>query len=205
MSAKPTTRSRENPFTRRREPLNFLLWLGIVGSILIFTALLGIYVIRKVGPNWRETPLPGVFWLSTVVIILSSVSLHEAKEAFHKERFPLYRICLSITIFLGMVFVGTQGYGWLHMVEQGFPMRGNPSAGFVYVLTGLHVVHVLGGLVYMGVLLREAMKNQSYIDSFVYSVNPPNRLKIKLLTTYWYFADVLWLYLFLFLLYHHAN
>ena len=205
MSAKPTTRSRENPFTKRREPLHFMLWLGIVGSVLIFTALLGIYVIRKVGPHWTETPLPGAFWLSTVVIILSSVSLHEAREAFNKDRFALYRICLSLTLFLGMVFVGTQGFGWLNMVERGFTMQGNPSAGFVYVLTGLHVVHVLGGLIYMGVLLREAMKNQSYVDSFVYSVNPPNRLKIKLLTTYWHFADVLWLYLFLFLLYHHAN
>lgn len=205
MPAKPTTRSRENPFTKRREPLHFLLWMGILSSVLIFTVLLGIYIVRKVGPSWSATPLPGVFWLSTVVLILSSVSLHEAREAFYKERFALYRTCLSITLFLGMVFVGTQGYGWLQMVEQGFTLRSNPSAGFVYILTGLHVVHVLGGLLYMGVLLREATKNQSYIDSFVYSVNPPNRLKIRLMTIYWHFADVLWLYLFLFLLYHHAN
>ncbi|MPR33499.1 cytochrome c oxidase subunit 3 [Salmonirosea aquatica] len=204
MPTRPTTRSGENLFTKRREPLHFLLWLGIVGSVLIFTVLLGIYIVRKVGPNWYETPLPGIFWFSTVVIILSSISLHEAKEAFQKERFALYRICLGITLFLGMAFVGMQGYGWLHMIEQGFHLRGNPSAGFVYLLTGLHVVHILGGLIFMGVLFREATKNQSYIDSFVYSVNPPNQLKIKLMTTYWHFVDVLWLYLFLFLLYHHT-
>lgn len=205
MPAKPTTRSGENIFTKRREPLHFLLWMGILSSVLIFTVLLGIYAVRKVGPSWYETPLPGIFWLSTIVVFLSSVSLHEAGNAFQKERFAWYRIFLGITLFLGMAFVGMQGYGWLQMIDQGFTLRGNPSAGFVYVLTGLHVVHILGGLIYMGVLFREATKNQSYIDSFVYSVNPPNRLKIKLMTIYWHFVDVLWLYLFLFLLYHHNN
>jgi cytochrome c oxidase subunit III len=205
MSTKPKTRSGENIFTKRREPLHFLLWMGILGSVLIFTVLLGVYVIRKVGPNWYETPLPGIFWLSTIVIFLSSISLHEARNAFQKERFAWYRIGLGITLFLGMVFVSMQGYGWLQMIEQGFSMRGNPSAGFVYILTGLHVVHILGGLIFMGLLFREATKNQSYIDSFVYQVNPPNRLRIKLMTIYWHFVDVLWLYLFLFLLYHHNN
>lgn len=204
MPTQPKTSSKENSFTRRREPLNFLLWLGIVSSVLIFTVILGIYIVRKVGPNWQDAPLPGIFWLSTVVIILSSVSLHEAKDAFYKDRFSLYRICLSITLFLGMIFVGMQGYGWLQMVESGQVMEGNPSAGFVYVLTGLHVAHILGGLIFMGVLLREATKNRTYIDSFVYSVNAPNQLKVKLMTTYWHFVDVLWMFLFLFLLFHRT-
>jgi len=205
MPTRPKTSSKENPFTKRREPLHFLLWLGISSSVLIFTVILGIYIVRKVGPSWQNTPLPGVFWLSTVVILLSSVSLHEAKDAFNKERFALYRTCLTITLLLGMAFMGMQGYGWLQMTEQGILMQDNPSAGFVYVLTGLHVVHILGGLVFMGILFREATKNRSYVDSFVYSVNPPNQLRVRLMTIYWHFVDVLWLFLFLFLLYHHAN
>jgi len=205
MPTRPKTSSKENPFTKRREPLHFLLWLGISSSVLIFTVILGIYIVRKVGPSWQNTPLPGVFWLSTVVILLSSVSLHEAKDAFNKERFALYRTCLTVTLFLGMAFMGMQGYGWLQMTEQGSLMQDNPSAGFVYVLTGLHVVHILGGLVFLGILFREATKNRSYVDSFVYSVNPPNQLRVRLMTIYWHFVDVLWLFLFLFLLYHHAN
>ncbi len=205
MPTKPTTRSGENIFTRRREPLHFLLWLGIVGSVLIFTVLLVIYSMRKAGSDWQPTPLPGIFWISTLIILLSSVSIHEAENAFRKERFAVYRYCLALTLFLGMIFVGMQGFGWLQMMERGFAMEGNPSAGFVYVLSGLHVGHILGGLIFMGVLLGEAAKNQSYVDSFVYSVNPPNRLKLKLMAIYWHFVDVLWLYLFLFLLYHHAS
>lgn len=204
MPTRPKTSPKQDPFTKRREPLNFMLWLGILSSVLIFTVILVIYVIRKVGPTWQDTPLPGVFWLSTGVIILSSVSLHEAKGAFYKERFALYRTYLSITIFLGMIFMGMQGYGWLQMTEAGDVLAGNPSASFVYVLTGLHVAHILGGLVFMGYLLREAAKNRTYVDSFVYSVNAPNQLKVKLMTTYWHFVDALWIYLFLFLLYHRT-
>lgn len=205
MPTKRSTRNQENIFTKRREPLNFLLWLGIAGSILIFTVLLGIYIVRKVGPNWQETSLPGIFWLSTVIIMLSSLSLHEAKNAFHSEKFQLYRHLLITTLSLGVVFIAMQAFGWYEMLERGSSMENNPSAGFVYVLSGLHLLHIVGGLVFMGILLQKSFKNKAYIDAFVYSVNPPNRLKVKLLTTYWHFVDALWLYLFLFLLYHQSN
>jgi cytochrome c oxidase subunit 3 len=205
MPTKPSTRNQENIFTKRREPLNFLLWLGIAGSILIFTVLLGIYIVRKVGPNWQETSLPSIFWLSTVVIMLSSLSLHEAKNAFKSDKFQLYRSLLITTLFLGVAFTAMQAFGWYQMLEQGSGMENNPSAGFVYVLTGLHIVHIIGGLVFMAVLLFKSYKNKSYVDSFIYSVNPPNQLRLKLMTTYWHFVDALWLYLFLFLLYHQAS
>jgi cytochrome c oxidase subunit 3 len=205
MPTKPSTRNQENILTKRREPLNFLLWLGIAGSILIFTVLLGIYIVRKVGPNWQETSLPSIFWLSTVVIMLSSLSLHEAKNAFKSDKFQLYRSLLITTLFLGVAFTAMQAFGWYQMLEQGSGMENNPSAGFVYVLTGLHIVHIIGGLVFMAVLLFKSYKNKSYVDSFIYSVNPPNQLRLKLMTTYWHFVDALWLYLFLFLLYHQAS
>jgi cytochrome c oxidase subunit 3 len=205
MPTKPSTRNQENIFTKRREPLNFLLWLGIAGSILIFTVLLGIYIVRKVGPNWQETSLPSIFWLSTIVIMLSSLSLHEAKNAFKSDKFQLYRSLLITTLFLGVAFTAMQAFGWYQMLEQGSGMENNPSAGFVYVLTGLHIVHIIGGLVFMAVLLFKSYKNKSYVDSFIYSVNPPNQLRLKLMTTYWHFVDALWLYLFLFLLYHQAS
>lgn len=205
MPTKPSTRHKESLFTKRREPLNFLLWLGIAGSVLIFTVLLGIYIVRKVGPNWQDTALPGIFWLSTIVIMLSSLSLHEAKNAFQTDKFNLYRSLLITTLVLGVVFVAMQAFGWYQMLDRGNGMENNPSAGFVYILTGLHIAHIVGGLAFMALLLFKSYKNKSYVDSFIYSVNPPNKLKLKLMTTYWHFVDALWLYLFLFLLYHQGS
>ena len=193
------TQKPENPFTKRREPFNFMLWLGIAGSVLIFSVLLGVYLMRKTGPNWTDVPLPRLFWISTAAIVVSSGTLHFANSAFRSERFVQYRFLMGTTIGLGALFVILQLLGWQQLIEGGASTVNNPSLGFVYLISGLHILHILGGVVVLGWAFYQSLKNFSYVDSFVFSVNPPNQLKIKLITIYWHFVDVLWLYLFGFL------
>jgi cytochrome c oxidase subunit 3 len=100
---------------------------------------------------------------------------------------------------LGVTFMLLQVSGWLEMIESGVFASTDNSAGFVYLLTALHLVHILAGVVYLFILFRKAIKNRTYVDSFVYSVNPPNRLRLKLMTRYWHFVDALWLVVFIFL------
>ncbi|GAB2765550.1 hypothetical protein GCM10027275_03690 [Rhabdobacter roseus] len=171
---------------------------------MIFSILIIIYTLREEGPTWQLTTLPGVFWLSTLAVTLSSVTLHEANRAFQTEEFALYRTGMACTFFLGILFAILQVTGWVVLKQEGLIMRNNPAVGFVYLLSGLHLLHILGGLYFLGKCFREALINKTYVDAFVYSVNPPNRLKLKLITTYWHFVDVLWLALFLFLLFQTA-
>lgn len=189
---------------RRREPFRFMVWLGIASSVLLFTILLATYVVRSTGTGWAEVKLPNVFLISTVVILLSSLSLHNANNAFRTERFAQYRSNMSITLMLGVLFILLQAWGWRQMVLAGVELQGNPAGGFVYILSGLHLIHILLGLIFLMVALAEAMRRRHYVDSFVYSVNPPNQLKLKLISLYWHFVDVLWVGLFLFLLVHHG-
>ena len=180
-----------------------MIWLGMGGSTLIFTVLLGVYIVRQTGPGWPDVALPAVFILSTVVILLSSLTLRNANRAFGHEQFSGYRINLGTTLVLGTLFMLLQAWGWRQMIGAGAGLEGNPAAGFVYILSGLHLVHILIGLIFMGIALAEALRRRAYVEAFVYSVNPPNQLKIKLITLYWHFVDVLWVGLFLFLLLHH--
>lgn len=189
--------------TKRREPFRFMLWLGIGGSVLLFTVLLGIYMVRQSGPGWADVALPNVFILSTLVILLSSLTLHNATRAFQHEQFASYRINVATTLVLGTLFILLQAWGWRQMIKAGVGLEGNPAGGFVYVLSGLHLFHILIGLVFLTIALVEALRRRAYVEAFVYSVNPPNQLKIKLLTLYWHFVDVLWVLLFVFLLVHH--
>jgi len=200
MSPKHSTKYKENPFTKRREPFGFMLWLGVIGSSLLFTVIFIEYFLRMEGANWRFVALPDMFWLSTLVILFSSITLHEANLAFIQERFLHYRIFLAATLTLGITFMLLQGGGWVEMIESGSFNNINSSSGFIYLLTGLHLLHILIGVIYMGVIFRKALKNRTYIDAFVYSVNPPNRLQLKLITRYWHFVDVLWVIVFLLLL-----
>jgi len=200
MSPKHSTKYKENPFTKRREPFGFMLWLGVIGSSLLFAVIFIEYFLRMDGANWRFVALPDMFWLSTLVILFSSITLHEANLAFVQERFLHYRIFLAATLSLGVTFMLLQGWGWIEMIKNGSFNNENSSSGFIYLLTGLHLLHILIGVIYMAVVFRKALKNRSYVDSFVYSVNPPNRLQLKLITRYWHFVDILWVIVFLVLL-----
>ncbi|GAB3505933.1 cytochrome c oxidase subunit 3 [Spirosoma knui] len=193
-----------NFVTKRREPFRFMVWLGIGSSVMLFTILLVAYIIRQTGPGWADIKLPNVFLLSTVVIVLSSLTLNNANQAFQHERFPSYRTNMATTLVLGTLFILLQGWGWRQLIRAGVGLEGNPAGGFIYIISGVHLLHILIGLIFIVIALIEAMRRRLYIDSFVYSVNPPNRLKLKLLTLYWHFVDILWLALFVFLLIHHG-
>jgi cytochrome c oxidase subunit 3 len=197
MSPKHSIKDKENPFTKRREPLGFMLWLGVLGSSLLFGVIFLEYLLRMDGGNWRFVALPDMFWLSTLVILFSSITLHEANLAFTQERFLHYRIFLAATLMLGITFMLLQGVGWLEMIERGGMVNQGTSFGFIYLLTGLHLLHILVGVIYLGLMFRKALKNRTYIDAFVYSVNPPNLLRLKLITRYWHFVDILWVAVFL--------
>ena len=200
MSSRPTTKPRENPFTKRREPLGFMLWLGVAGSSLLFTSIFIIFLVRMHKEIGHLVVLPDMFWLSTLVILFSSITLHEANLAFMNERFLHYRVFLGATLLLGVTFILLQAGGWAEMINSGVFDHANTSAGFIYLLTGLHLIHIAAGVIYLLHLFRKAIKNRSYVDSFVYSVNPPNRLRIRLLTRYWHFTGALWLVVFLFMI-----
>lgn len=194
----------QNRLNKRREPYQFMLLLGIFGSVLFFLLLTLVYLSRKSSSDWMNFRLPGVFWLSTLLILLSSFSLHQAHLAFRREQFFLYRIQLGMTLTLGFTFIPMQFLGWSQLIETGITLGRSTAGAFVYLLSGLHMMHILGGLIFLTVLFTESLRRTSYVDSFVYSVNPPNQLKLKLATMYWHFVDILWIGIFLFLWYQHS-
>jgi cytochrome c oxidase subunit 3 len=191
-----STQSKGGLLTKRGEPYQFMMWLGLIGSSLIFMTLVGISFFRKESLGWDEISMPGSFWLSSLLIFSSSVTLFEAVLAFRTERFKHYRLCLGLTFLLGLIFTVTQAVGWIELYELAESVSNKSSLTFIYIITGLHFLHILGGLGFLGILFTEAIRNSSYIDAFVYSVNGPNLIRIKLLSIYWHFVGGLWLVLF---------
>jgi cytochrome c oxidase subunit 3 len=190
--------------TKRREPYQFMLYLGMLGSVLIFLMFTFIYLMRKSDTGWANFRLPVAFWLSTGVILLSSLALHGANQAFRQEQFMGYRWLIGVTLALGGAFMGLQYVGWGEMHRMQVLLRNNAAGAFIYVITGVHLLHIMGGLFLLAITFINAVRRTTYVDAFVYSVNPPNQLKLKLVTVYWHFVDALWVYLFLFFLYHHC-
>src|SRR6218665_987008 len=187
--------------TKRREPLSFMLYLGIMGSSLLFFFIILVFITKEFNNQQISITIPGVFWASTFVILTSSSTLHWAIKAFREERFRSYRLNISLTLIFGIAFMILQAWGWHQMLIRGITMSNNTGGMFIYILSGLHLIHALGGIIALAVANNDAFKRMEYIDSYVYSVNPPNQLKLRLISIYWHFIDALWLLLFIFLLY----
>ncbi|MHA8053143.1 cytochrome c oxidase subunit 3 [Aquirufa sp. Wall-65K1] len=188
------TNSIEVKATRSVNPKIFTMWLFIVSIIMLFAAFTSAYLVRKAEGNWVEFQLPNLFWISTVVLLLSSASMHFALLAAKKDQFNALRISISITFVLGLLFLVLQYFGWIQLVEMNVYFVGNPSGSFVYVLSGLHGLHLISGLIVLIVAL---------VAAFRMKINAKALTQIKICSTYWHFLDALWIYLFLFLVFNN--
>lgn len=191
--------------TKRREPFTFMLYLAMIGSGLLFFFLLLVFIAKEARNQEIPLKIPSVFWASTWVILTSSATLYWANKAFRKERFRSYRLNISLTLLAGIFFIVLQGLGWKKLLSSGITMQNNTGGMFIYILSGLHIIHTLGGLIALASANKDAFQRMEYVDSYVYSVNPPNQLKIRLISIYWHFIDVLWIAIFAFLLYHASQ
>jgi cytochrome c oxidase subunit 3 len=132
--------------------------------------------------EWRPFDLPIQVWISTVLIILSSVTYHLAKNAFFEEEYDKSRKApRSQRRHSEAAFISSQILVWLALVNRGFYMRGNPYAGFFYILTAVHAIHVAGGIVALGtILLEPGTEHLRKMRSFTAEILPARWLVLAL-------------------------
>jgi len=181
--------------TLSMQPKKFALWLFIVSIIMIFASMTSAYMVRQAEGNWTPFELPPVLWISSVVIVLSSLTVQLAFFAAKRDKLALTQGLMAITLLLALGFLYLQWESWVRLVQINVYLVGNPSGSFLYILTGLHALHLLTGIVYLAIVT---------INSFRGRVNSENSLDIELASTYWHFLDVLWLALFAFLIWSHS-
>ena len=174
---------------RKIQAQRFGLYLGLATIVMLFTALTSAYIVRQGAGNWLFVKMPMQFWISTGIIILSSVTMYYAKAAHKTLKVSQFRILLWSTFILGIAFIISQYQGWLAIAKTGIYLDGNPGGSFIYVISMVHVVHVMVGL-----LLLFIMSIRTSIKKF----NPNDNYKIGFMATYWHFVDILWIYLFIF-------
>lgn len=181
-----------SPERERIHPHKFTMWVAMGSIIMMFAGLTSAYVVKRSQTNWLEFDLPLVFWISTAVILISSLTIHLSLKAFKAREMQRYRMLITLTAVLGIAFSILQfaGFGTLHKNGiQFFGAGSNPSASFLGIITGLHVVHVLGGVIALLVIFFRAFS----VKNKVYTSVP-----IEIVATYWHFVDLLWIYLFVF-------
>jgi cytochrome c oxidase subunit 3 len=203
---------------RQQRAYRTLLKFGIVSIIMLFAGLTSAYIVRQGEGKWVQFDLPPLFVISTVLIVLSSIPMQLAVREIKRDNFSAFKIMIWLTALLGAGFVLFQYFAWTELISRGLYFvghvkdinvphayipsgtetveqvgdMGNVAASFLYVITGLHVVHLFGGIIALAIVL-----SYSYFGKYSSS----NYNGVQMCATYWHFLTGLWVYLFLFLNY----
>jgi len=174
----------------RIHPYKFTLWIGLAGIVMMFAGLTSAYIVKRNLANWITFELPKIFWYSTAVIICSSLTVIISRNFFRQREMKQYRLWLGVTLLLGISFVYMQYIGFRQLWYQGITLTRSVSFSFLYIIVGLHALHVVGGVIALIIVLAKAfsIKRKNY-----------SPVSIDMMNTYWHFVDFLWIYLLTFL------
>jgi cytochrome c oxidase subunit III len=173
-------------------PHKFTLWVGIGSIIMMFAGLTSAYIVKRSQANWKMLEIPEIFWISTITILLSSLTMYLAVKAFRDRNMNKYRSMLSLTAVLGLAFLVLQIIGFMQYRSLDIRLVGagsNASYSFLLAIASLHAVHVFGGVIALVIIARKALSSRKRSYSSV---------PVEVLATYWHFVGILWIYLILF-------
>jgi cytochrome c oxidase subunit 3 len=177
---------------RKIHPHKFTLWVAIGSILMMFAGLTSAYIVKRSQASWLMIEIPTMFWYSTATILASSVTVQLALKALKKREMFNYERLLLVTAVLGVLFIVLQVVGFRQFAAQDIRLVGagsNASYSFLLAISGMHGVHVLGGVVALVVIAIRALNS---------STRNYSSLPLEIAATYWHFVDALWIYLFIF-------
>ncbi len=177
----------------RIQALKFGLWIGMASIVMLFGAMTSAYLVRKPAGNWYEFKLPVEFFYSTIIIVLSSLLLEICFRKLRNRQEKAYKQFLFFSFIAGISFIICQGIAFSSMIKQGLFIDLNVSISFIYVIAGMHALHLFGGLIAFIISIMIAFATD-------FEVSEMRILKFDLLRQYWHFIGILWIYLLVFLI-----
>ena len=172
-----------------------MLWVGMISMTMTFAGLTSAYVVSSTRADWlQDFQVPGVFGISTAIILLSSLLFHQAQAAIRKENKAQAKLLISTTLVLALSFIFTQFQGFQQIIDSGYYFTGPQSSittAYLYVLVLLHLLHLSAGIVILGVTFYRVQTGKYTAES---------HLGMELSVLFWHFLDFLWVYLYAFVM-----
>jgi cytochrome c oxidase subunit 3 len=174
---------------KKIHPHKFTMWVAIGSIVMMFAGLTSAYIVKSNQVSWVPVDVPTVFWISTAAILLSSVTIQVALRAFKQRNMNQYRLFIAVTLLLGVAFIWLQWLGFGDLWAQKITFKGSGAGQFLYVIFGLHAIHVLGGVITLLVI---------FLRAFAGKVKLYSSVPVEVAAIYWHFVDLLWIYLLIF-------
>ena len=169
-----------------------MLWVAMISMVMFFAGLTSAYVISMKRDDWVGFDLPQAFFISTGLIVLSSITLFLSQSFLKKDKRQLSLILLVVTLALGLGFIWQQYVGFNQLKSVGLFFTGpesTVSTSFIIGITFMHILHIFAGVVVLFVVIY---------NHFKYKYKPNDLLGFELGAIFWHFVDLLWIYLFFF-------
>lgn len=176
----------------KRKSAKPMLWISMVSMVMFFAGLTSAYVVSMNREDWVTFDLPQAFYISTVLIVLSSIALFFSQKLLKKDNQQVSFILLLVTLVLGLGFVWYQWVGFNELKETGLYFTGpesTVSTSFIIGITFMHVLHLLAGVIVLLVVIYNHFKKK---------YSSTDMLGFELGAIFWHFVDILWIYLFFF-------
>ncbi|WNW01359.1 cytochrome c oxidase subunit 3 [Tenacibaculum sp. HL-MS23] len=176
----------------KRKSAKPMLWVSMISMVMFFAGLTSAYVISMKRDDWVSFDLPQAFYISTVLIVLSSITLIFSQKFLKKDNLKASLGLLLVALILGLGFVWYQYVGFNELKSVGLYFTGpesTVSTSFILGITFMHVLHLLAGIIVLLVVIYNHFKKK-------YSAS--DMLGFELGGIFWHFVDVLWIYLFFF-------
>lgn len=177
---------------KRKKVAKPLLWFGMVSIVMLFAGLTSAVIVRKGDGNWDSYEIPEIFLFSTIALFVSSITMFIALQSAKKNIQGGIKAGLTTTLALGIAFIYMQLEGYDQLVEKGIFFTGakqTASGSFLYIISALHIAHLLGGIIALLITLFNAYRSK---------YNSKNLLGLQLCSIYWHFMDAMWIYLYIF-------
>ncbi len=169
----------------------FAMWVFLGSLVMLFAGMMSAYTVLKAGAAAWPPPgmpaLPATLWVSTLLIVASSITFQLAHVSVRRGRTGLMKVGLVATTLLGSAFLASQWMIWQSMMGAGVEIASNTYAAIFYTLTGLHALHVVAGVLYLLVTTGKALLGR---------YGPERHLGVELCGMYWHFVDLVWIALF---------
>ncbi len=184
-------------------PHLMLIYLTIIGSSLIFLFIILAYTINKADSGFfLNIQFPKSFSVSLVVLLISSFSLSKAIPAYENGNIDVLKKSLGITLILGVLFTICQYIGWYELNKAGVYLTGEASGAYLYVISGMHALHLAFGIAFLSTTYFKVMGiSKDPVRTLIMETNPYHKIKLKMLSVYWHYLDVMWVFLFFYFLF----
>lgn len=181
---------------KKNRALKMMLWFGIGSLFMTFAGLTSAFIVSKNREDWVQNfDLPDAFYYSLIFILSSSIILIFARKFLLKNQQKKVSVLLLCTILLGTLFIIFQFIGFGQIMNDGYHFTGPTStinSSFIFLIAFVHLVHVLVALIALFVVFIKNLKGL---------YNHENYTGFDLASIFWHFVDILWIYLFIFLVF----